>query len=238
MLAGIGRRVEGVHAVRAALAAGRVEKLLVEPRRLDALSDLVGQVELELVDDVRERSMSSAPQGVLAECRPRSTLTLAEVVSRADRPALMMLDHVEDPHNVGAVARSAGAAGIDALVVAERRSAPLGPVAFKAAAGALEHLGICVVKSIADAVVRLKKLDVWTVALTAGGDTSVFGLQLLTEPVALIAGGEGRGVSRLVAERADVLASIPMKDDIESLNVSVAAALAMFEVGRIRTANP
>jgi 23S rRNA (guanosine2251-2'-O)-methyltransferase len=146
----------------------------------------------------------------------------------------MVLDHVEDPHNLGAVARSARAAGVPVLVVGDRRSATIGAVAFKAAAGALEYVRICEVKSIADAVSRLKKAGVWTVGLTADADDSLFGLPLLTEPVAIVAGAEGKGLSRLVEERVDVRASIPMSPGVESLNVSVASALAMFEIGRVR----
>ncbi|MDH5616330.1 MAG: RNA methyltransferase, partial [Acidimicrobiia bacterium] len=147
---------------------------------------------------------------------------------------LVVLDHLEDPHNVGAIARSALAAGATGLVVPTRRTAPIGPTAFKAGAGALEHLRVSVQSSTADVVQRLKRLGVWTIGLTAGGGESLFGLALLTEPVAIVVGGEGRGLGRLVEERVDVGARIPMAEGSESLNASVAAALAVFEVARVR----
>ncbi len=234
--AGIGSSVEGLHAVRAAVRAGRVERLLVDRRRRDDLDEVVGDVSvrIEVVDDIREHAQTAVPQGFVAHCRPLPTLSVEEAAGLAAPASLIILDHVEDPHNLGAVARSAHAAGVQAIITGGRRSAPFGPVAFKAAAGALEHVGVAIVSSVADAVGRLKKLGVWTVGLTAWAPQSLFGLPLLTEPVAIAAGAEGSGLSHLVGERVDVLASIPMQSDLESLNVSVAAALAMFEIGRVR----
>ena len=234
--AGIGDSVEGVHAVRAALEAGRVEQLLVDRRRRDDIGEMIGAsgVPFEIVDDIRTHARSEAPQGFVARCRPIATVSIEEAIDLSDPAALMILDHVEDPHNLGAVARSARAAGVPAIVVGDRRSAFIGAVAFKAAAGALEQVRVCVVKSIADAVTRLKKAGGWTVGLTTDGPEKLFDLSLLTEPVAIVAGAEGKGLSRLVEERVDVRVSIPMAPGVESLNVSVAAALAMFEIGRIR----
>ncbi|HSM01736.1 MAG TPA: 23S rRNA (guanosine(2251)-2'-O)-methyltransferase RlmB [Acidimicrobiia bacterium] len=236
---GIGDRVEGVHAVAAALEAGRVRRLAVERGRVDALAAIIDGAErrgiaIDLVEDVRGNATTDAPQGVVAECRPIEPVSLDEAVAAGEPASLVVLDHVEDPRNVGAIARSAVAAGITALVVAGRRAAPLGATAFKAAAGALERLAITEVSSIANAVADLRRLDVWVVALDAGGDRSLFGLDLLAEPVALLLGAEGQGVSRLARERADVVASIPLVGPIESLNASVAAALAMYEVARVR----
>jgi 23S rRNA (guanosine2251-2'-O)-methyltransferase len=155
-------------------------------------------------------------------------------VAATEPPALVVLDHLEDPRNVGAVARSAVAAGVGALVVSEHRAAPLEATAFKAAAGALEHLRVTMVSSVANALANLKKMDVWTVGLDASGSRSLFGLDLLAGPVALVLGAEGAGLSRLVADRVDVLATIPRYGQVESLNASVAAALAVYEVARVR----
>lgn len=241
---GIGDRVEGVHAVRAALDAGRVEKLIVERRRAEKSGDVahlvsIGRsrgVEIEGVDDVRPLAATTAPQGVVAKCRPMPDHRLADLVGRSDPTAIVVVDHVEDTHNLGAIARSAVAAGITSLVVPTRRGAPLGGAAFKAAAGALEHCAVATVNSTADAVKTLKGLDVWTVGLDADGDQSLFGLSLFTEPVALVIGAE-TGLGRLVRDRVDVVASIPMAGPMESLNASVAAALACFEVMRVRGSN-
>ncbi len=238
---GIGDSLEGLHTVAAALGAGRVTSLTVERRRSesDDMAALIDQaqaagVSVKLVDDVRPLAATSAPQGVVAAARPLPTISLRQMVDQSEVPALIVLDHAEDPRNVGAIARSAVAAGIDGMVVSSRRSAPLGATAFKAAVGSFESLAVAIVPSIADAVRTLKGLDVWTVALDGSADDSLFGLRILEDPVAVIVGSEGRGVSRLAAERADVVARLPMAPGIESLNASVAASLAMFEVGRAR----
>lgn len=233
--AGYGDKVEGVHAVSAALAAGRVEKLYVERGRHARLGDLLSAVDdskVALVDDVRSMADTEAPQGVVARCRPIQPTTL-EALS-GEGTAVLVLDHVEDPHNVGAAARSALAAGVAGMVVSSRRAAPLTSTAFKAAAGALERLPVSVVGSIPEALSRLKANGVWIVGLEAGSEQSLFGLDLLTEPVAVVVGSEASGLAELSRKRCDVLASIPMALATESLNASVSAALASFEIMRVR----
>ncbi len=241
--AGIGSRVEGQHAVAAAVAAGRVVRLIVAAGRREEAADLIaaaraGGAEVEIVADVSDRAETAAPQGLVAEARPLPVASLDEALARVSPPSLLVLDHLEDPRNVGAIARSSAAAGIGGLVVASRRAAPLSAAAFKAAAGALESLAVVTVSSIADAVADLRRRQVWTVGLAAGGESLLFGLELLAEPVAVVVGAEGRGLSRLVAERVDVRARIPLAAGVESLNASVAAALAAFEVARARAAVP
>lgn len=234
---GIGSKVEGVHAVAAALAAGRVDRLTVERRRREALSPVLEHasgVPISEVDDLTGVADTLAPQGIVAYCRAIPARSLDQLVDETDRPALVVLDHVEDPHNLGAVARSALAAGASGMVVAARRSAPLGATAFKAAVGALEHLPVSVVNSVPDAIARLEDRGVWTVGLDSAADESLFGCPLLEEPVAIVLGGEGSGLSRLAAKRVSKLVAIPMAPGVESLNVSVAAALALYEVSRVR----
>ena len=234
---GIGHNVEGRHAVAEAAEAGRVRRLRAERGRADdrliALVRSGGGV-VEFIDDARAVAQTDAPQGLVAACSPIPTVSLSEAVALSDPPALVVLDRLEDPRNVGAVARSALAAGVLGMVVSTRRSAPIEATAFKAAAGALEHVRVAIVSSIADAVRDLAGMGVWTVGLDGGGDRALFGLDLLAEPVALVVGAEGSGLSRLVADRVDILAGIPIARRVESLNVSVAAALAMFEVARVR----
>ncbi len=239
--AGIGADLEGVHAVSAAVEGGRVRELIVERHRIGE-PDVARVVDaatasgatVRLVDDVRPLATTQAPQGIVARATPIPTIRLDDAVSLAEVPALLLLDHVEDPRNIGAAARSAFAAGMTAMVVPTRRSAPIGATAFKAAAGALEHVPVVTVSSIADTVKRLGQLDVWTVGLSGDADESLLGMELLARPVALCVGAEGRGLSHLVAQRCDVLARIPMVGGTESLNASVAAALACFEVARVR----
>ena len=235
--AGYGNRVEGIHAVSAAAHAGRVNRLYVERGRaerveLATLIDQIGDSRVALVDDVRAMATTDAPQGVVADCRPISSVTLESMSGQG--AALLVLDHVEDPQNVGAVARSARAAGITGLVVSARRAAPLSAAAFKASSGALETLPVAIIGSIPEGLSRLKEFGVWIVGLDASGDESLFGLDLLTEPVAVVIGAERGGLSQLASQRCDVLASIPMSEGSESLNSSVSGALAAFEIMRVR----
>jgi 23S rRNA (guanosine2251-2'-O)-methyltransferase len=223
------------------MEAGRVRKLIVERRRAEKSEDVAHLVsmarsrgvDVEGVDDVRPLAATTAPQGVVAKCEPMKDHDLADLITRTTPTAIVIVDHVEDTHNLGAIARSAVAAGITSIVVPTRRGAPLGAAAFKAAAGALEHCAIATVSSTADAVKTLKDAGVWTVGLDADGDQSLFGLSLFTEPVAIVVGAE-TGLGRLVRDRVDVVASIPMSGPTESLNASVAAALACFELMRVR----
>ena len=221
----------------AAAAAGRVTRLYVERHRLSRLHDITALVDekaLRVVDDVREVAETDSPQGVVAQCRPIQPVTLEELAT--ENAAILVLDHIEDPHNVGAAARSATAAGMTGLVVSSRRSAPLSAAAFKAAAGSLERLPVAVVGSIPEALNRLKSREVWVVGLDADGDRDLFGLDLLTEPVAVVIGAEGSGLAELTRKRCDVIAFIPMAREVESLNASVSSALASFEIMRVRNA--
>lgn len=233
--AGYGDRVEGTHAVTAAMKAGRVERLYVESQRRQGLADLLDQIDpdrVSYVDDVRDRADTRAPQGVVAKCRPLAPSTL-EALAGEDA-GLLVLDHIEDPQNLGAIARSARAAGATGLVMSSRRAAPLSAAAFKAAAGALESLPVAIVGSIPEALSRLEALGVWVVGLDAAGEQSLFGLDLLTEPVAIVIGAEGSGLATLTSKRCDLIVSIPMAAGAESLNASVSAALAVFEIMRVR----
>lgn len=239
--AGIGDSVEGLHAVAAALAAGRVFSMSVEQQRLgrDEYAGLVEEaaarsVPVTVVDDVRAESATEAPQGVIARCRPINPTPLSDAAAATEPAALLVFDHVEDPRNLGAAVRSAVAAGFGAIVVPRRRAAPLGPTAFKAAAGTLEQVAIVEVGSIPEALLRMGKLGLWRVGLDATAEQQLFGFDLLAEPLALVVGAEGSGLSRLSAERCDALVSIPHRGAVESLNASVASALAVFEVARMR----
>ncbi|MEN8113554.1 MAG: RNA methyltransferase [Actinomycetota bacterium] len=239
--AGIGDRVEGFHAVAATVAAGRVKTLRVERRRLnrEAYARLADDARatgarVEFVDDVRDEAKTSAPQGVVAVCRPKDTVSLEEAVAVSDPAALLVFDHLEDQRNLGAAVRSAVAAGIKAVVVPTRRSAPIGAAAFKAAVGTLEDVALVEVSSIPEALRRLEQLGVWRVGLDGSGERSLFGFDLLAEPVALVVGAEGKGLHRLSIERCDAVVKIPHAGPAESLNASVATSLAVFEVARAR----
>ena len=239
--AGIGDRVEGFHAVEAAVEAGRAKTVRIERRRLGrddytalATAARSAGARVEYVEDVRPEAMTSAPQGIVAVCRPKPTMTIEEAVRTTDPAALLVFDHLEDQRNLGAAVRSAVAAGFRAIVVPKRRTAPIGAAAFKAAAGTLESVGLVEVSSIPDALRRLEKLGVWRVGLDGSGERSLFGFDLLSEPVAIVVGAEGKGLHRLTAERCDAVVRIPHAGPAESLNASVATALAVFEVARAR----
>ncbi|MDQ3306059.1 MAG: 23S rRNA (guanosine(2251)-2'-O)-methyltransferase RlmB, partial [Actinomycetota bacterium] len=150
-------------------------------------------------------------------------------------PFLVFLDGITDPQNLGALLRTAEGAGVSGVVLPRHRAAHITPTVAKAAAGAVEHLPMAVVGGLPTALAQARQAGVWTVGLDSGGDSSLFDLSLAAEPVALVLGAEGRGLGRLVRDRCDVVASIPLRGALPSLNVAAAAALACFEVTRRRS---
>jgi 23S rRNA (guanosine2251-2'-O)-methyltransferase len=184
-------------------------------------------------DQLQAMAATEAPQGVVASAAPVREWALDELVARP-APFLVVLDGVTDPHNLGAVMRTALCAGATGLVIGRHRSAALSPAAVKAAAGAVEHLPVAAVSGVPAALQLLRDAHVWTVGLDAGGPSQVWELPVATEPVALVLGAEGRGLSPLARARCDVVASIPLSGPLGSLNVSAAAAVACFEVARRR----
>ena len=179
---------------------------------------------------------TESPQGVVALADPLPEADLAELVEapRAGAPFLLALDGITDPGNFGAVLRTAECAGVTGVVLPRHRSARITPTVVKAAAGAVEHLRFAVVPGLPSALRTLSRHDVWTVGLDAAGTRPLHELELSGEAVALVLGSEGRGLSRLVAQRCDVLASIPLRGVLGSLNVAAAAAVACFEIARGR----
>ncbi len=147
---------------------------------------------------------------------------------------LVVVDGVTDPQNLGALLRSAECAGVTGVVLPRHRSAHVTPTVAKVAAGAVEHVKIAVVPGVPGALQELERLGVWTVGLDERGPEPLFGLQLGDRPVALVIGAEGKGLAPLSRQRCDVLARIPLHGSIDSLNVSAAGAIAMFEVTRQR----
>lgn len=244
-----GEQVEGRQAVRELLLAGRrkVRELWVST---DAeASGLVADL-IELAHDQRvpvhavsrrkldAEARSEAPQGVLAKAAPLPEADLDDLVRRRPgkpAPFLVALDGVTDPGNLGALLRSAEGAGVTGVVLPRHRSVHVTPTAAKAAAGAIEHLQIAVVPGLPAALARLRQASVWVVGLDDAAERTVFELdELGREAVALVLGAEGAGLSRLVRERCDLLVRIPMCGRLASLNVSVAGALACYEVVRAR----
>ena len=179
----------------------------------------------------------AAHQGVAADVAPPEAVTLEALIGGLREPALLVvLDGVEDPRNLGAILRSAEAAAVDGVIRQTRRAAPVGTVA-KSSAGAMSYVRLVSVVNIARTLTTLQGAGVWTVGLEAGGDDLYRGIDL-TLPTALVLGNEGRGLRRLVRERCDRVASIPMLGRVNSLNVAVAAGVALFEAVRQRRGGP
>jgi 23S rRNA (guanosine2251-2'-O)-methyltransferase len=233
--------IYGINAVTEALRAGRVRQIRVADRddeRLRRLLDDAARRGVEVARvprDVLEREARGAShQGVMADVTGLPAATL-EDLARADGgpPLVVILDGVEDPQNVGAILRTVDAAGATGVVRQTRHAAPLDGAAAKASAGAVHHVRVADVVNIARAVDDLKKLGLWTVGLDAESKTTYYELDL-TIPIALVVGAEGHGLRRLVRERCDFVAAIPMAGRVGSLNVSAATAIVLFEAVRQR----
>jgi 23S rRNA (guanosine2251-2'-O)-methyltransferase len=183
---------------------------------------------------------TGSPQGVLAHAHALQPAGLEDLCRPADAgqppPFLLVVDGVTDPQNLGALLRTAEAAGATGAVLARHRAAHVTPAVTKAAAGAIEHLPIAVVAGLAGALTVLRDRGVWTVGLDPAAPTLVYGLDLAAEAVAVVVGAEGAGLSRLVRARCDLLVAIPQHGAIQSLNVAAAGAIALFEVARARRA--
>jgi 23S rRNA (guanosine2251-2'-O)-methyltransferase len=240
-----GERVEGRHAVRELLLAGtRRTREVVLAAGLDS-APIIEDI-IELADEhrvpVREvgkgafdaLSDTESAQGVLAEADALPTIDVEELLDDTDTPFLVMVDGVTDPHNLGAIFRSADAAGAHGIVLPRHRSARITATVTKTAAGAVEHVPIATVAGVPAAITSLKDRDVWVVGLDEAGPRSIFNLDLADQPLCLVLGAEGPGLSRLTRERCDALVSIPMQGTVASLNVSAAATVALFEVTRRR----
>jgi len=241
----------GINAVEALLehAPERVVRLWVKDTnpRLDVLRQKARQwgVAIEISDDraLDRRLPDFAHQGVIAEFQAQAPLDehqLLELVAGIDNPLILVLDGVQDPHNLGACLRSAAAAGASVVVITKDRAASLTPAARKASAGASEVMPLAVVTNLARTLDALKQANLWTIGLDMAATESLFSPQVdewLAGGIVVVLGGEGAGLRRLTAERCDKLVSIPMAKDTESLNVSVASAIALFSVVRVRTSS-
>ena len=234
--------IYGINPVLEALRSGRVRRLRVGPRgdrRVEEALALAREkgVAIERADAaaIERAARGGAHQGIVAELDPPRDYTLRDLVeAAAPRPPLIVvLDGVEDPHNVGAILRTVDAAGAHGVVRQARHAASLDGVAAKASAGAVAHVRIATQVNIARAIEELKALGVWTVGL-AGGASEHYDAVDFTLPTAVVLGGEGTGLRRLVQERCDRLISIPMYGGVASLNVSVAAGVVLFEAARQR----
>ena len=241
-----GDQVEGRRAVLELLAAGRrpvravwlAEGLDPSPQ-LDEIEQLAARrrVRLETVSRARldAAARTEAPQGVLAWARPIEPVDLDELAAaRRPTPFLVVVAGVTDPRNLGALLRSAECAGVTGVVLPRHRAAHLSPTAAKVAAGAIEHLDFALVGGVPNALERLSSLGIWTLGLASESTRSIYDAAIADGPVALVVGGEERGLAPLVRRRCDEVVGIPQHGALESLNVGVATAVACFEVARRR----
>ncbi len=240
-----GDQVEGRQAVRELLLAGRrsVREIFIaeDLAESDIIADIEG-LSRELGVPCRTVSrrrlsaeaLTESHQGVVARAQAVEPADFSELCSDP-KGFLVVLDGVTDPGNLGTILRTAECSGVTGVVLGRHRSARLSPTVTKAAAGAVEHVPVAAVGGIPTAIADLKKAGVLTVGLDGGGDRSVFDLPVAASgPIALVLGAEGQGLSRLVRERVDIMASIPLRGNLNSLNVAMATAVACFEVVRLR----
>jgi 23S rRNA (guanosine2251-2'-O)-methyltransferase len=234
--------IYGIHPVLEALRAGRVTSIRVSPRAEDRVTSALRRAEEQGIPvrrvqaaELDRETRGAAHQGVVADVRGAARLSVEDlIVQAAGAPLIVVLDGVEDPHNVGAILRTVDAAGAHGVVRQSRRAAALEGAAAKASAGAVSHVKIADVVNIARALATLKNAGVWTVGLAGDGRVRYDQIDY-SLPTALVVGAEGAGLRRLVRERCDWLVSIPMQGHVHSLNVSVAAAIVLFEAVRQRT---
>jgi 23S rRNA (guanosine2251-2'-O)-methyltransferase len=205
----------------------RVEEIIQVCRRQGVPVRFAPAVALE------RAARTSQHQNVVATCAAKAYDDLETLVHASPAPLLVVLDGVEDPENLGAVARTAVASGADGIIVPERRAARLTAAVARTAAGALEHLKVARVTNLTRALNELKEHDIWVFGFEAAAQKSYLELDY-SVPCALVLGGEGHGLHRLVRETCDDLARIPLYGPVESLNVSVAAAVVLYEAARQR----
>jgi 23S rRNA (guanosine2251-2'-O)-methyltransferase len=237
----------GVHSVEEALKAGRrrFDHVLVarerDDLRIDKLVAALRQAGIRVRQESRDQlsliAKTPAHQGVVALVRPQEFLTIEDLFAAptsANR-LLLALDGVEDPQNLGALLRVADGAGVDGVILTERRSAPLSPVAVKASAGAAEHLRIARVVNLVRALEDLKRQNIWVIGLDERGHSDYDQFDFSGDCV-LVLGREGAGLHDLVRKTCDHLLRIPMAGGVSSLNVSAAGAVVLYEAFRQRRA--
>jgi 23S rRNA (guanosine2251-2'-O)-methyltransferase len=238
----------GLHSVEEALKAGRRRfdhVVVARERQDDRLSRLVAacrqagvRVRQESRDHLTQMAGTPTHQGVVAVVRPQELLSLEDLfvpLHRQQARLVLALDGVEDPQNLGALLRVADGAGVDGIVLTERRSAPLSPVAVKASAGAVEHLRIARVVNLVRALEELKRQNIWIIGLDERGSADYTHFDF-TGDCALVLGREGAGLHDLVRRTCDHLLRIPMAGGVSSLNVSTAGAVVLYEAARQRRA--
>lgn len=237
--------VAGRNAVLEALRAGIPAKELVVAVGVDIDERLEESIRLAQrqgisIREVERRVLENLTgianhQGIALVARPFQYSSQKEIFARAKTPALFVaVDGVTDPRNIGAIARSAAAFSADGLLIPERRNAPLTAAAWKSSAGAAARLPIAQVTNLVRSLEDAKEFGCFVVGLDGDADTVVDAMEIADQPIYIVVGSEGRGLSRLVRERCDLLVKIPMSNTVESLNASVAMSIALYAIDRKR----
>jgi len=243
-----GTQVEGRQAVRELLLAGerRTYEIVIsnEVERVDIIADI-----LDLADELRvpvtpvsrtkldSVSHTDAPQGIVARAGEIAETPLESLFETLDgkAPFLLAVDGVTDPGNLGALLRIAECAGVTGVILPKHRAVHVTPTVTKTAAGAIEYLPMALVGGLPTAIETMKAAGIWTVGLDMDGDSAIYNLEVAQSGVCLVLGAEGKGLSRLVRQRCDLTASIPLHGRLGSLNVASAGAIACYEVARLRS---
>lgn len=238
--------LEGRNALTEALASGRaIDKVFVAEgdtdRALARLSAMAREAGAVVVPTDRRKldqmSATGAHQGVIAMVAAHSYAAIEDIFAKAaesgEPPLIVICDELSDPHNLGAILRTAECAGAHGVIIPKRRSVGLTAVVGKASAGAVEYMPVARVANITNAIAALKARGVWVYGMAAGGSAALYETDL-TGAAAIVVGNEGSGMSRLVADSCDFTLSIPMKGHISSLNASAAAAIVLYEARRQR----
>lgn len=238
-------KIEGRNAVLEAFRAGKtidkvyildgcqdgpVRAIVREAKKHDTILNFVNKERLDQLSETGKH------QGVIAVAAAYHYAQVEDLLERArqkgEPPFLILLDNIEDPHNLGAIIRTANLAGAHGVIIPKRRAAGLTPTVAKASAGAINYTPVAKVTNLSNTIKELKEAGMWFVCADMGG-TDMYDLNL-TGPIGLVIGNEGDGVSKLVREQCDMIASIPMKGDIDSLNASVATGVLAYEIVRQR----
>ncbi len=238
--------IEGRNAVIEALRAGRaIDKIFIARGDVDkTLGHIASKARdkgIVVVEADRRKldfmSRTKAHQGVVALAAVREYCEIADILAvaqeRGEAPFVVVCDEISDPHNLGAIIRSAECVGAHGVVIPKRRSAGLTAIVDKSSAGAAEHMAIARVANISAAIKELKEAGLWVYGTAADGANGLWETDL-TGPIALVIGSEGDGMGRLVKENCDFILSLPMKGKVSSLNASAAAAVTMYEILRQR----
>ncbi len=232
-------RIYGKNVVKEAIQAKRnITKLYVLPQQLDFIElAKKNYIEYDILNQAQMDAMiKKSHQGVVADVESYVYATLESILAQAHSkyPLIVMLDSLEDPHNLGAILRTCDAAGVDGIIIPKNRSVHLNATVAKVSTGAIEYVKVCEVTNLVQTVQKLKKQGYWIVGAEATPKSTLYTEVTYDMPICLIIGSEGKGISRLVLENCDFLVQIPMFGHVNSLNASVSTSILVYEIIKYR----